>query len=120
MSTVDISAWGATPPAWIQLLANAVEGSSRAEVARRLGVSRTSVSLLLINNYPNPSTAKMQAKVEGMLAAVSCPILGEISGQECQKEREKPFSSGNQARIPLYRACRSCPNNPNRQENGHE
>lgn len=37
---------------WNELLWKAVKETSRADVARKLGVSRTSVSLLLANKYP--------------------------------------------------------------------
>lgn len=120
MSHIDISGWGNTPPQWIQQLASAVADTSRAAVARRMDVSRTSVSLLLKNDYPSPSTQKMQAKVEVLLSAVECPVLGEIPNEQCQKERKKPFIGSNPIRIQLYRACRSCPNNPVCQESRHD
>lgn len=63
MSQVDISAWGDEPPQFIQLLANAVEQSSRSEVARRIKISRSAVSTLLSNRYPSPSTLKIEQKV---------------------------------------------------------
>lgn len=115
--SVDISNWGDQPPQWIQQLAELVEqhGSIQA-TANRVGVSRTSISLLLKNDYPSPSTLKMQAKVEAIFSNVSCPVLAEISNAQCQTEREKPFIGSNPTRIQLYRACRSCPNNPNREE----
>ncbi|MGB0732454.1 MAG: hypothetical protein ACPGPF_01775 [Pontibacterium sp.] len=104
--------WGEAPPPWIVLLANAAEQSTKAAVAKRLGISRSSVSLLLANKYPAANTHKMQAVVEAGLGGMTCPVLGEISASECQKQRETPFSSSNPTRIALYRACQRCPHNP--------
>lgn len=114
MSSADISNWGSQPPQWIQKLAQAVNESSRSDIAKRLGVSRTSVSLLLRNEY-TAGTDKMQATVEAFFSRVSCPVLGELSNAECQTEREKPFIGSNPTRIQLYRTCRSCIHNPNRE-----
>ena len=115
MNPVNINNWGDNPPHWIAQLASAVGESSCAAVAKRMNVSRTSVSLLLANKYPSPSTHHMQAKVEALFGGVSCPMLGEIPNAQCQTEREKGFIGSNPTRIQLYRACQRCPNNPMRE-----
>lgn len=115
MNRVDISGWGDTPPQWIcQLSAMVEEQGSIKATAERLDVSRTSVSLLLRNDY-TASTEKMQATVEAFFSRVNCPVLGEVSNERCQNEREKPFIGSNPMRIQLYRACQRCPNNPMRE-----
>lgn len=112
MNNVDISAWGDNPPEFIRVLANLVkESGSNAAAARRLGINRASVSTLLANKYP-ASTDKMAQAIMAWSSTVQCPIRGPITGDECQKEREKPFVGSNQMRIRQYRACRSCPRNP--------
>ncbi|MDI3325602.1 hypothetical protein QKW35_14585 [Pontibacterium granulatum] len=115
MTPADISNWGQQPPQWIEQLARAVGETSRAAVAKRLKISRTSVSLLLANKYPSPSTQKMQAKVEATFGGVSCPVLGEISNAQCQTERKKGFIGSNPTRVRLCRTCPGCPNNPHRE-----
>lgn len=107
----DISNWGEQPPEFIKLLANAVSESDRTQVAGRLGISRTSVSLLLSNKYTSPSVGKMETRVLDVLGAIQCPVIGEITAAECQKHRQAKFTPSNPQRIALYRACQTCPNN---------
>lgn len=112
MNTVDISAWGDNPPEFIRVLANVVEQEgTKAAAASRLGINRASVSTLLANKYP-ACTNKMEKTIMAWSSLVQCPVLGPITGEECQTEREKPFVGSNPRRIQLYRACRSCPRNP--------
>lgn len=112
MKEADISAWGDNPPEFIRVLARLVtqEGSNKA-AAERIGVNRASVSTLLANKYP-ASTRRMEQAIMTWASFVDCPVLGEITGEQCQKERNKPFIGSNPTRIRLYRACRSCPRNP--------
>ncbi|WP_286695008.1 hypothetical protein [Spongiibacter sp. UBA1325] len=116
--TINLSAWGQTPPHFITVLANEVQESNQATVARRLGVSRTAISLLLRNKYPTPSHANMESRILSTLGAVHCPKLGEISQAECQKHRNAKFIGSNPSRIALYRACQTCPNNQRPTRNG--
>ncbi|MFN3879830.1 MAG: hypothetical protein ACK4L8_00185 [Nitrincola lacisaponensis] len=114
----DISAWGDTPPDWIVALAAEVDSSNRTAVAQRLGISRTSVSLVLVNKYPSSSTQGIEKRVMALLSSIQCPVMGEISAEQCQTERKKPFVASNPTRIRLYRACSTCPHNPSSGE-GH-
>ena len=100
------------------MLASEVQDSSQAEVARRIGVSRTAISLLLRNKYPTPSTANMESRILNTLGAVQCPKLGEIPQAECQKHRNAPFVANNPSRVAMYRACQACPYNQRQPRNG--
>lgn len=113
---VDLSAWGEQPPEFIRVLANAVDkaGSNQA-AADQIGINRASVSTLLANKYP-ANTAKMEEKILAFNTGKQCPVLGQISGDECQKKREQKFVSSNPQRVALYRACRQCEHNPKRGE----
>lgn len=108
--------WGENPPRFIQLLAAAAQNTDKATVAKRIGISRTAVSLLLSNKYPSNSHKRVEVKVMAALDKVACPVLGALENSECQKQRNMPFSSVNPQRVNLYRACQQCSNNPNRQE----
>lgn len=108
----DISAWGDTPPDWVIALAKEVDSSNRTVVAKRMGVSRTSISLVLANKYPSPSTQGIEKRLAAMLNGVSCPVRGHLSNEECQIERQRPFIASNPTRVIQYRACSKCPNNP--------
>jgi hypothetical protein len=95
---------------WMQLLRDAVDrlGSIQA-VADRIGYSRTAVSLVLSGTYAKDTTALARA-VLTRLDLVSCPVLGEIAGDQCRAHQAAPFSAANPQRIALYRACRTgCP-----------
>ena len=62
-------------PDWLALLHKAVEGRTKAAVARELGVSRPSVSLLLAGRYPG-RTDHMAARVLAVYGRIACPHLG--------------------------------------------
>ena len=120
MNHIDISAWGDEPPQFIQLLAKAVAETSRADVARRIKISRSTVSTLLINRYPSPSTQKIEAKIMAALGKVQCPTMGEIDSSKCQTTRLRPFMSTNAQAIAQFKACANCPLNPNRKGTHHD
>lgn len=128
MTVPDLSAWGDTPPEFVRLLAAEVAKSNRAQVAKMItqrlpvgqSVSRTSVSLLLANRYTSDNLAGMEDKIMAVLGRTVCPVLGEISGRECQKHRNAPFVATNPGRVQLYRACRTCPRNPDCEAQGDD
>ena len=117
---VDVSAWGEEPPHFIRLLADAVALSSRATVARQIGVSRSAVSTLLSNRYPSKTTNKIEQKVVDALGRVNCPTLGDITSAKCHRTRIRPFMNTNNQTIAQFRACANCPNNPNRRSQQDE
>ena len=94
------------------------ETGNKAEVARRLGVSRTSVSLLLSGKYPG-DTANMYRRINTLLAperTCPCPYIGgEIKVTECAKiSASMPTSSP--AALRHWKACRDCAQNPHKKE----
>lgn len=120
MRSVDVSAWGEEPPHFIRLLADAVALSSRAYVARQIGVSRSAVSTLLSNRYPSKTTNKIERKVVEALGRVDCPTLGDITSAKCHRTRIRPFMNTNNQTIAQFRACANCPKNPNRRSQQDE
>ncbi|PKN07514.1 MAG: LacI family transcriptional regulator [Deltaproteobacteria bacterium HGW-Deltaproteobacteria-8] len=87
---------------WQALLRQAVDASSRAAVGRELGISRTSVSLLLVDKYP-AETALMAARIIERYARLDCQFTGQV-----------PSSSP--LALRQWRACRACPHNPETKE----
>ncbi|OLN30423.1 Phage protein [Desulfovibrio sp. DV] len=85
--------------------------TSIAATARRLGYSRTAVSLALAGKYPG-GTDKLAAKVLAVLGGVACPQLGhDVTAAECaDKAGAMPTSSP--AALRLWRACQICPHRP--------
>jgi hypothetical protein len=100
---------------WRTLLAEAVGKSSRAAVARELGVSRPAVSLLLAGKYPG-QTDRMAARVIDCFAHVDCPHTGKsVTPDHCRKFCG-PAPTSSPAALRQWRACLTCPNNPNHKE----
>ncbi|WP_417345750.1 hypothetical protein [Ferrimonas sp.] len=96
---------------WLEALRKEVGRSSQAKVAKLLGVSPATVSLVLAEKYPG-DVDRIARKVEGLLMKISvhCPVLGEITQDICEQHQCRPFAATNPQRIKLYRACRSgCP-----------
>lgn len=96
---------------WLTLLSEAVNASSRTNVAKELGVSRPSVSLLLSGSYPG-NTNRMAARVMERYARVDCPHTGKsVTPDHCRKfTGQVPSSSP--AALRQWRACRACPHTP--------
>ena len=87
--------------------------TSQALVARQIGVSDAAVSGALKGRYIG-NVDRLAERIRGELLnlKVQCPVLGSITTRICQDEREKPFHSANPVRVQLWRACKTCPNNP--------
>lgn len=103
---------------WHTLLQQEVTASGCAAVARKLGVSRTSVSLLVAGKYRG-STTRMARRVSAVLAPermVACPHTGgELTITECAGISVRMPTSG-PAALRHWKACRDCAHNPQTQE----
>ncbi|MGD9611179.1 MAG: LacI family transcriptional regulator [Desulfovibrionaceae bacterium] len=95
---------------WRSLLIGEAARTSIAATARRLGYSRTAVSLVLAGKYPG-RTDRLAAKVLAELGRVTCPHLGrEVTPGDCALNGGRmPTSSP--AALRLWRACQTCPHN---------
>ena len=113
MNNVDLSAWGEQPPLFVSLLAGEVNRSNRTLAGRRIGMSRSAVSLILSNRYPSPSTAGVERRVMEALGRIECVALCEvITAEQCQTFRERRAPTHNPMAMQHWRACQHCPNNP--------
>ncbi|MDL2266799.1 LacI family transcriptional regulator [Desulfovibrio sp. OttesenSCG-928-G15] len=102
--------------AWLDMLRQAAGETSKAEVARTLGVSRTAISLLLSGKYPG-GTAKMAERVLEQYGAHShvCPHLDrDVTPEECATNCNKSIPTASPAALRLWRACRECVHNVNK------
>ncbi|KAF0235321.1 MAG: regulatory protein [Desulfovibrionaceae bacterium] len=99
------------PRDWFALLTNEVANSSIAATARRLGYSRTAISLAMAEKYPG-ATDKLASTVLAVLGTLECPHLGlSVTPAKCASSSGKmPTSSPGDLR--LWRACQTCPNKP--------
>ena len=117
MSQATVQAWGEQPPLFVQLLAAEVARGSMTQAGRKIGMSRTAVSLVLANRYPSPSTAGVERRVMDVLGRIECVALSEVvTSAQCQSYREKPAPTHNPTAMQHWRACQHCPHNPARPE----
>ncbi len=100
---------------WLTLLAEDVARTgSKAATARKIGISRAAVSLLLAGKYPAADTAPMGAKVLGALAGrVPCPHDGvDLARAACAERAGAPMPMSSPASLRAWTACRTCPHAP--------
>lgn len=113
--SINLSAWGTQPPLWVRLLATEVARSNFTEAAKRIDMSRTSVSVALKNRYPSPTTAGIERRVMEKLGRgeswVICPAQEEqtITLVECQAFRERKAPTHNPYAMRCWKACQHCP-----------
>lgn len=98
---------------WLQALAAACEApeSSQAAIARRLGISASTVNQVLHGKYQG-DMARIEALVRGELMdeTLICPVAGEITKSRCQGIQKLPKAATNPQRLALWHACRNgCP-----------
>jgi len=102
-----------TRPDSMQLLREACEATSQADVARKLGYSPSAINQVLKGSYPDP--ANILALVEKEYrkeATINCPVVGPITPAKCIEHRKRPFAATNPTRVALYRRCPSCGGKP--------
>lgn len=105
---------------WIAILANQCASKTKAQVAREIGYSRTTVSLALSGTYDG-STDKLAQAVLDTYAdqLIHCPHLrAAISDEQCVAYRSRPMPLGHAADMRHWRACQRCPFNAPDDEGG--
>ncbi|MFK5894254.1 MAG: hypothetical protein QM504_13615 [Pseudomonadota bacterium] len=105
-------AWDNCLPVWVEILAKACDETSQREVAAQLTYGAAVVNQVLKNKYKG-NLNNIKTAVEGafLSAKVNCPVIGELSSNDCMDNQRKPFSMANSQRVQLFKACRSCDNN---------
>lgn len=95
---------------WLAALRQASAESSQNAVAKRLGVTGSTISQVLAGKYA-ASTATIEQRVRGALMqqTIECPQLGEISSKVCLDWQKKPFAATNPLRVRMFKACNQCP-----------
>ncbi|MDD2467166.1 MAG: helix-turn-helix transcriptional regulator [Desulfobulbus sp.] len=99
---------------WIEILRQRAGLVGRTEVARELGVSAATISLLLSGKYP-ASTSPMEARVMKMYGRggkIVCPVQGEIDPGKCaelwNKAKKLGVKGSNASMIKQRKACLKC------------
>lgn len=99
-------------PHWLALLRAECARTSIAAMAKRLGYSRTSISLVLAGRYPG-QTGRIEASVIKVLERLACPHLGkDIPDSECRSMAFGPAPTHHPVKLGHWRACQRCPNRP--------
>ncbi|WP_186147302.1 helix-turn-helix domain-containing protein [Burkholderia gladioli] len=97
---------------WLDMLRMAVGASSQTEVAKRLEVSRTTVSLVLSGKYPG-KTDRVAERVLKTFGQVQCTHTGQlIQLTVCVSYTTRRAPINNPLELSQWRACRSCPLRP--------
>jgi len=99
---------------WIEILKRQVEMKGPKTVARELGISRSSVDLVVQGKY-SASTVKIEGRVKkiyGKNGMVECPVKGIITPLECAENFRKAkligMKAGNPETLRLYKSCLGC------------
>lgn len=92
-----------------RLLDEAVAAHGVAATARRLGVARTSLSLVFHNKYPG-GTGRMEERILRILGR-PCPVYGDTWGHDiCAARRAAPMPTSNPYELRRWRECQQCRN----------
>ena len=103
----------ADDPDWLVKLRAEAAATTIAAAARRIGMARASVSLVLSGGYP-AGLARVEARVRAKLMdQVRCPAFGQdIALDRCRTQAARPFSASSGRAARLWEACAACPNRP--------
>lgn len=89
------------------ILEAAIAASSVTAVARRLGVARSSLSLLRNGHYPG-NTARMERRIVDILGA-ACPVYGgPRTAESCERRRAEPLPTSSPYALRRWRECQQC------------
>lgn len=99
---------------WIDILKRQVEQKGPRQVAKELGVSRSTIDLVCQDKY-QASTDKIIERVKNIYGEnghVLCPVLGEISPNTCAEKwtlaKKIGMKAGNPDTLRLYKTCLNC------------
>lgn len=100
---------------WIDILRREAQAKGPKQVAKELGISRSSVDLVCQGKY-NASTKKIEERVRKIYGntngGIACPVLGEISPNACSDKwnlaKKIGMRAGNPETLRLYKSCSQC------------
>lgn len=96
-------------PKWMQLLLQAVADTNITQVAKKLDVSRTTISLVLGDKYP-ARTDKIETRVLDVYDRITCPHSGdEITHIACRALSASSAPTSSPQAMRHWRACQTCP-----------
>ena len=99
---------------WIEILRKEVASKGPRQVAKELGVSRSTIDLVTQGKYQASTDAviKRVKAIYGRNGHVLCAVLGEISPNTCAEKwalaKKIGMRAGNPETLRLYKACLNC------------
>ncbi|MAA97797.1 MAG: transcriptional regulator [Stappia sp.] len=113
LSMVDKArvAWGGSAPDWVRELAGLADREGLSGAAVRIGYSPATTSQVINGKYRG-DLCKVEERVRGALMGLSvdCPVLGDLSRDQCLNWQKKPYAPTSAHRVRMHRACRAnCP-----------
>ena len=97
---------------WLSLLRARVAEIGVGPTAREIGISRTSVDLLIKECYP-ASTDRMAARVIDRYTRYECPYDGALLHSDACARYAGKAPTSSPAALRRWRACQKCEFNPN-------
>lgn len=99
---------------WLEILKKEVAAKSPKQVAKELGISRSTVDMVCQGKY-KASTAKVEERVKliyGNNGSIDCPVLGSITPNTCAEKwklaKKIGMRAGNPETLRLYKQCIRC------------
>ncbi|MFT0211802.1 hypothetical protein VQ643_04195 [Pseudomonas sp. F1_0610] len=103
---------------YLELLQKEVARSSMQKVANHLGVSRTTVSLLLSGKY-GAKTCAMAQRIERAFGQINCPVMGQLLPVQCAEYHNRQPPLNNPVAMQHFRVCQSCIHNTQCKDKTH-
>lgn len=95
-----------------EIIEREVKKKGKKQVAYELGISLSTLTLYLQNKYPSPERIEERIRKIYANEKISCPVIGEISQQECATNYELAKKVGkmisNPEKLRLYKTCLKC------------
>lgn len=98
---------------WFSLLRARVAEIGVGPTAREIGISHTSVDLLIKERYP-ASTDRMAARIIDRYTRHECPYDGALLHDDACARYAGKAPTSSPAALRRWRACQKCKFNPNR------
>lgn len=97
---------------WLAMLRARVAEIGVGPTAREIGISRTSVDLLIKERYP-ASTDRMAARVIDRYTRHECPYDGALLHDDACARYAGKVPTSNPVALRRWRVCQRCKFNPN-------
>lgn len=94
---------------WRDLLEARIADKGQAAVARELGYSATTLSLVRRDKYPG-GTERIEAQVLLIYGEVQCPYLNRpLAAEQCRRISLASVPTSSPRALQHWSACRTCP-----------